>query len=420
MRGLLTPDEVLLRRFGFVRAVGGAAYFLAVAVLLVIYGSQAWPLLVGVPVLAIVTTWYFRRSARHPRALTMVSLLADVVVLAAAGATVGGTGSGIPMLQVIVIVSAGILLGPLASRVFTGLAVLAALVHLAIEEAGVTPVVLHRPELGDRLTLVAISIGVLLSVGFLTEIYASRLHELIAEAGARAAHVRRRGRRRRSLVRRASVDVREPLADLEAVAEILEDPHHAERGASGEVLASRLRMDVARLHAEVGRLEDLGVLGADLESRPEPVSLRRVVDDCLVALADELQDYDVEVEVSGDLKVVAHRRALRRVVLTLLENVVEHTPAGTSARIDGVSAGGHAALVITDNGPGISEAAAERLFEPTDEAGARVGLPLLSELCQQMDAACRYEPAPGGGARFLISLRLAPSAAPSDDEPVNS
>jgi hypothetical protein len=74
---LHTPDEVLLRRFGIVRAVGGIAYFVAVAVLFGIYGRAVWPLALGVPVLAVVTTAYFFKSARYPRLAVAASLVSE-------------------------------------------------------------------------------------------------------------------------------------------------------------------------------------------------------------------------------------------------------------------------------------------------------------------------------------------------------
>lgn len=419
MAGLLVPDEVLLRRFGFVRAAGGAAYIVAVAVLFAIYGAQVWPLLIGVPVLAVVTTWYFRRSPRAPRLTTAVSLLADAVVLSGAAAFVGGTGSGMVMLHTVVIVSAGILLGPVAAGAFTGLGLLAGLGQLAAEELGAPPALLHRAVLDDRLVVLAISLGVLASVGFLTAIYASRLHELVAEAGAEAEVVRRRGRRRRQLLRRASIDVREPLGELERVAEELGAADGAWDAPARERFAARLRMGVAQVDAEVGRLADLGVLGAeaDADAPPQPVSLRWVVDDCVVALGSALDRHELDVDVPGETKALADPRGARRVVLTLLENVVEHTPPGTRARVRVVAAGGHAVLVVTDDGPGVPAEQAETLFDaPEDRSAARVGLPLVAELCRQMGARCRYEPARRGGARFIVSFRLAPSAAPTRDE----
>ncbi|HVM15251.1 MAG TPA: sensor histidine kinase [Egibacteraceae bacterium] len=412
---LPTPDEVLLRRFGLVRAVGGAAYFIAVAVLYGIFGRQMWPLALGVPVLAVVTTAYFKQSAAYPRTAVVASLVADALVLGGAVTFLGGTGSGLVMLYTIVVVSAGILLGPGAAYAFTAFTSLLGVLQLALEEVGFPPVLLHNPDFGDRVTILLVSIAGVMSVGYLSATYASRLHELIALAGQETESVRRRGRRRQSFVRQASFDVLSPLHEIERIADTLDDRDVPIDEGQRRRLATRLRAETARLHAEADQLADLGVID-ESDARLEPVLLRRVVENSLARLGPLLDPYTVNVDV-GPIKVVADRRAARRIVYNLLENVVEHTPAGTSVSVTAVTTGGHGVLVVTDDGPGIASAAAHRLFDPPDEGGGpRVGLPLVAELAAAMGAKVRYERAPSGGSRFLVSFRLSPAAAPSVDD----
>ena len=422
MDRLPAPDEVLLRRFGLVRAVGGAAYFVAVAVLWAILGRQVWPLAIGVPVLAVVTTLYFTRSVRYPRTAVVVSLAADALVLGGAIAFLGGTGSGLVMLYAIVVVSAGILLGPGAAAGFTGLTALLSVLQLLVEQMGYPPVLLHRPELDDRIPILAVSLAGLASVGYLSATYASRLHELIAEAGERYDAVQRRGWRRRSFVARAAVDVRGPLAQIDALAQELEsdtgDLSHDDRRR----LAGLLRMQVIALDGELAQLADASVMDATTESRPQPMVLRRVVDDVIFGLGERLGPYNVEVDLPP-LKVLGDPRATRRVVFNLLENVVEHTPPGTTVGITAVTTAGHVVLVLTDNGPGVPDELAPRLFtgpqedrRDASETLPKVGLPMVAELCAAMKAEVRYEPAPNGGARFMVKMRMAPTAAPSSDD----
>lgn len=411
-----TPDDTLLRRFGTVRAVGGGAYFIAVAVLFGIYGWQVWPLALGAPVLAVVTTVYFVKSSEYPRLAVAASLVADALVLGGAVAFLGGTGSGLVMLYAIVVVSAGITLGPVSAASFTLFCSFLAVLQLVIEELGVPPVLLHRSDIGERLPILLVSLAGIASVGYLSATYASRLHELIAEGEEEMEGVRERGRRRRSFIRQATVDVHRPLKDVEQVAEVLEEDWDQLTEGDRKRLAARLRMGVMALDAEVAQLADVSVMDENEDRRPEPVRLQRVVNDCIVALGERLEGYVVEVDVPP-LKVVGDRRGARRVVYNLLENVVDHTPLGTQVRLNALTTAGHAVLVLTDDGPGIAPSAAHRLFDPPGEGGGpRVGLPLVKELCDQMGAEIRHEPAPSGGTRFLVSFKLAPPAAPSADD----
>ncbi|MGH8896381.1 MAG: sensor histidine kinase [Egibacteraceae bacterium] len=435
---LLTPDEVLLRRFGLVRAAGGAAYVVAVLALLGLLGRQLWPLVLGVPVLAGAATVYYTRSAAYPRTAVAVCLVADVVVLAGAIACLGGAGSGLVLLYTIVVSSAGILLGPAAATGFTGLVVLLALAELAAEQAGLRPVLGFNQTSDQRLAVFLVSVGGLASVGYLSGTYASRLHELIAEAGAGAETARVGGRQRRELVLRAAAGADASLRAVEEVADALEERAEQLSEAERRQLSGTLRIRVAQLDAEVAQLADVGSLDAVGEERPEPILLRRAVEDCVIGLGDRLEPYDLDIDVPP-LKVLGHRRATRRVVFNLLDNAVTHTPPGTRVQVTALESGGCGVLVVTDSGPGILPEVAARMFDPPGDGGrgasavkdehlrpgrgsrrpgaqVRVGLPLVRQLCESMGAEIRYERAPHGGARFLVGFRLAPRAAPSPDD----
>lgn len=411
-----TPDEVLLRRFGIVRAVGGGAYIIAVIIIGALYGSAAWPVLLGIPVLAVVTTLYFKNSMRAPRSSVALSLIADTIVLGGAAAFVGGTGSGTGALYVIPIVSAGIVLGPAAATSFTTLSVALSWLQLASEEWWYQPVALHREALDERVVVLLITTTVLISVGYLTGTYASSLHDNITEADDAASEVAKRTRRRRSFVRQASIDVRGPLGDVENVAAQLDDSAPLD-GDTRRALAAQLRMRTAELEGEIAQLADVGALDEARDEKPEPVQLGRVVADCLHDLGPRLTDHNVHVDVPP-IRVVGDRRAARRIAYNLLENVATHTPAGTTVWVEARSTGGQGVLVVTDDGPGVPSGVAHRLFDAPDEGGGpRVGMPLVRELVDAMGAEITYEPRAAGGSIFLVGFRLAPRDAPgSDDE----
>jgi two-component system, OmpR family, sensor kinase len=428
---LLTPDEILLRRFGLVRAAGGGAYAVAVLVLLGLLGRRVWPLALGVPVLAVVTIMYYTRSAAYPRTAVAVSLVADAVVLAGTIACLGGTGFGLVLLYTIVVSSAGILLGTAAAAGFTGLVVLFAFAQLTAEQAGLRPAIGFDQPFDQRLAVFLLSVGGLVSVGYLSGAYAGRLHELIAEADVSAEMAHVRDQRRRELVRRAAVDADESLRAVEEVADALVDRAEPLSVAERRRLSDTLRIRVAQLDTEVAQLADVGALDAVGEERPEPILLRRAVEDCVIGLGERLKPYDLDVDVPP-LKVLGHRRATRRVVFNLLDNAVTHTPPGTRVQVTALESGGCGVLVVTDSGPGIPPEVAAEMFDSPSEGGrpasaggwgsrragaqARVGLPLVRQLCESMGAKIRYERAPHGGARFLVGFRLAPRSAPSPDD----
>jgi len=155
---------------------------------------------------------------------------------------------------------------------------------------------------------------------------------------------------------------------------------------------------------------------APRDARPERLLLRGVVDDAVTALGHRLDGYPLDVEL-GDLKALGDPRAARRIVLNLLENVVEHTPPGTSITVRERRIGSSTVLVVADDGPGIPTHQVPALFDPPDQGPARVGLPLVRDLCEGMGAVIRHEsPRHGTGSRFLIAFRGAPTGAPTADD----
>lgn len=432
-RSVHTPDEVLLRRFGHVRAIGGALYLATVAVLFAVYGTQVWPMLIGAVVLAIVTTGFFMQSDAYPRSSVAVSVVADLVVLAGAVAFFGGAGSGMVLLYSIPVVSAGILLGPSSSAGLTVLGVVVAIAQFGAELAGLRPALVVTEDLGDRIAVLAVSIAGLASVGYLTGTYASRLHELLALSGADLAALRSSRRRRRTYVHAAADEIAVPLRELEGLADELEAVGEAATGPAREVaprpaagdvpagetarrLAARLRISAAQLQAGVEMLADVAAMDTIRDTRPEPVLLARVVEDCLTALRPRLGDRPASVDVPP-IRVVADRRGARRIVYNLIENVADHTPADTPFEVTVLAGAGRGIIVVADEGPGVDPARAGVLFDARPGDRRAVGLPLVRELAEAMGAEVRYERARGGGARFMVSFRLAPPAAAGQDEP---
>lgn len=399
-----TTDAVLLRRFGWVRAVGLVAYVLVAAVLAGAYGVRTWPLAVGVTVLAVASVAFFRGSPGTPRSAVVTSLVADAVVVAGTVAVVGGSGSGALGLYAIVVVSAGTLFGTGTALAVTALVVALATGQFGLELLGFTPPLLYEPELSDRLPVFLFSLAGLVSVGYLSATYAGRLHELVEEAGVLAEGVRQRGRRRRRYVRSAAEAVQPPLRDLEAVAAQLADEGR-------EDLAVRVRAAETRLEQEIAQLADVGAIDEAGEVRPEPLALSAVVEGAVAALGDRAGDRTLTVDV-GPLVVLGEARAARRVVFNLLENAAEHTPPGSTVTVTARAHAGSGVLVVADDGPGVPPERQATVFDPPVSGGGRVGLPLVRELCEAMGAQVRLEtPRSGRGTRVLVAFRLAPGGA---------
>jgi signal transduction histidine kinase len=109
---------------------------------------------------------------------------------------------------------------------------------------------------------------------------------------------------------------------------------------------------------------------------------------------------------SGDF-----RRALQ-VVVNLLTNAIRYSPEGGQVWIRTDREGDLAALIIADQGKGISAGDQERIFEkferidPAEPGGTGLGLYIARRLARAMDGDLAVDSAPGQGARFTFTLKL--------------
>lgn len=106
-------------------------------------------------------------------------------------------------------------------------------------------------------------------------------------------------------------------------------------------------------------------------------------------------------------------RALRQVVLNLLDNAVKYGPVGQTVSVALASTGDHVIVSVEDKGPGVPKADREKIWDPyvrltreTESAagGSGIGLSIVRELVRLHEGRTWVEDAPGGGARFVVEF----------------
>jgi signal transduction histidine kinase len=82
-------------------------------------------------------------------------------------------------------------------------------------------------------------------------------------------------------------------------------------------------------------------------------------------------------------------------------------PAGRIALTATLEPGGHTAISVADNGPGIAEDQMEKIFVPfftTKRQGSGIGLTLVRQIATVHGATVGISQTPGGGA--TVTLRF--------------
>jgi len=224
----------------------------------------------------------------------------------------------------------------------------------------------------------------------------------------------------------ASHELRTPLTSIRGYAEVFE------RGAkeNPDDLATAMRRieeESKRMGVMVEELLVLARLGEGRQPESAPVDLARVVSDAVADARAAAPDREISLEAAGApdgspaaVTVMGDDHQLRQVVANLLSNAREHTPAGTPVRVSLSAVDGKAVLAVADEGPGLPDGEAEKVFEPfyradpsrtRDTGGAGLGLAIVAAIVEAHGGTVAAASAPTAGATFTVSLQIADESA---------
>lgn len=253
---------------------------------------------------------------------------------------------------------------------------------------------------------------------------------LLAAAGAQLAQALERQRLRRDsvdaeLLRRTdelktallgavSHDLRTPLSSIVAAAGSLRqrDVEWTEEQREGFVVA--IEQEARRLDRLVGQLLDLSRIEAGvLTPQKGWYDLRALIDEVVGRLRPVTASHQVRVDVAEDLPPVQLDYVqLDQVLSNLLDNAAKYAPAGSTIDVAARLEPGAVRIEVSDRGPGIPPGEARLLFAPFQrlrrdlgKSGSGLGLAIARRLIEASGGSIGVEPRPGGGARFVVTLR---------------
>ncbi|MGH7753058.1 MAG: sensor histidine kinase, partial [Gemmatimonadales bacterium] len=131
------------------------------------------------------------------------------------------------------------------------------------------------------------------------------------------------------------------------------------------------------------------------------------------------QQLEVSLEVEPDLPAVeVDANQVQQVFVNLLNNAAQaiaakggggHIVIRARRWLDGV------AVAVVDDGPGVPETSAARVFEPfwttkPEGQGTGLGLAVSQGIVREHGGRITHEPTPGGGATFTVELPSVPGA----------
>ncbi len=244
------------------------------------------------------------------------------------------------------------------------------------------------------------------------------LADLAASFNQMAETLARTEERRRQLIGDVAHELRTPLSSLQSVMEGLQDGVlPADAGTFGNV-----QREVTRLQRLVHDLEELSRAEAgQLPLERVAVGPAAVVEAAAARLRPQFEDKGValRLELPADLPAIwADPARLTQVMLNLLGNALQYTPAGGQVAVSGRVAGGDVQLKVRDTGIGLAVDELPHVFERFYRAdksrsraggGSGIGLTISKHLVEAHGGRIRAaSPGRGQGSTFTLSLPIAP------------
>jgi signal transduction histidine kinase len=179
-----------------------------------------------------------------------------------------------------------------------------------------------------------------------------------------------------------SHELKNPLATVRGLVELMAmgspTPHDAERLAVLQREVVRIQSSVEELLNLARPLSPLALAPVDLAPLCEEVCALHEGLAGAVGVVLRLEPRPVAVR--------ADYRKLKQILINLVQNAIEASPAGGPVTVSSRDDGDRAAIVVTDGGHGVDGALAPRIFEPgvtSKGQGAGLGLTIARSLARQ-------------------------------------
>lgn len=194
-------------------------------------------------------------------------------------------------------------------------------------------------------------------------------------------------------------DLRTPLASLRVRVEQIDD----------DALRDKMIASIEEMTAMLSDILALARSGAGTEL-PERIPLRELVGE----LAADYRERGEDVGLAGvaDVAVVARPMLLKRALRNLADNAVAY---GLRARLSAEVEGARARIIVSDDGPGLTDEQIRTLIEPFARGeqsrnratgGAGLGLSIARDIAEGEGGTLTLANRPGGGLDAVIELPL--------------
>jgi signal transduction histidine kinase len=336
------------------------------------------------------------------------SLNATVVLLCVACSVTGGTRS--PLLPVLFapVVTAFAAFGRSRESLQTFALCLALVLALLLLPPG-SPFPAFPERTAGMVAFGALLVGLVLlyrSVCGLTDAHRRSGEELDAMRREALAASAERVRNLEAYAGKLAHELKNPLASIKALSQLVLQTPRAERGAERLTV---LTSEIERMERTLNEYLSFSRPLSELELRS--VDLVALAGEALTLIQARATEAKVELLQSGSARrIVGDARRLREALLNLLSNAIEASAPGARIEICLSNVPGGTVIEVLDNGRGISEQDIKKVGTPfytTRAGGTGLGVVISRSVAEQHGGHLELESMPGRGTRATIFLPIA-------------
>jgi two-component system OmpR family sensor kinase len=221
--------------------------------------------------------------------------------------------------------------------------------------------------------------------------------------------------RLRRFVADASHELRTPLTAIRGFAEL-----HRQGAVSGEEKTKELIHRIEKESIRMSSLVEDLLLLARLDQAPqvhkEPVDLTHLINEAVESARAAGPDHPITVLVADETFILGDSMRIHQAVANLLANARTHTPAGTNIAINVEQNESELTITVSDDGPGLSTADQERIFERFFRAdpsrqrsageGSGLGLAIVDAVMKTHGGSVTVASEIGKGAAFTLHFPI--------------
>ena len=216
----------------------------------------------------------------------------------------------------------------------------------------------------------------------------------------------------RRFVADASHELRTPLTAIRGFAEL-----HRQGAVVGEEntkeLVGRIEKESIRMSTLVEDLLLLARLDQSREMAQEPVDLNALLTEAVASAKAAGPNHLIELSLpSAEVFILGDSQRVHQVVANLLANARTHTPDNSQIKVALEQGVAETVILVSDNGPGLSEGDQERIFERffradpsrarTSGEGSGLGLSIVDAVMQAHGGYVSVQSKLGAGATFKL------------------